>query len=545
MPTFDLVCAETLAWNTDYQFFGETINYRNVENYDVRARFSTKTDTIAPLWSSISGLYPFITGDYYPFVLNGVSLGSGKITSFSAEGGADVSNKFYNLSFQILKTGDLSFLTGQLFSGYVGNTAFFPFLNNLTESVQYSQENNRTVDFSRSLDLEFEKGFVNGLSGSSGIAAQVLNALCDFGIYHPIQPSQYWSGQGIKKRGESLDEINNRYSYSEDYSYQSGSPFNWDYSHSLNFDENGVSTAAEQGKIQATKLGSERISYALSGWAIVKTGIGPRVKSVYDRWSGVYNSSCGFDIYDPSSSSLVFNEWAGSIDYNWSYSNDPSNLSGYFWSYETSINKDQDGYASVTENGQLSTKKYSTGNIDFLISKFSGISAGVPARVESLYDSTLPFFKNFVCSGSTTGELTEISNEKTYSERPTQISYNYSYTDDPSYSATGLFRRVQSTYSDNKPVHLANFFNIVNDREIAQGSNQSTLGVLTNRIEILGGTGIPISGYLSRAYEELRTPTGVYFVSDENYSYDPFNYNFSFTRAYQYSKYRTLNDYQV
>ncbi len=536
-------CAEILGMTQTCDFWGDSINYRNVENYTTRARFKNRNDSTYALWSGISGLTPYITGDYFEVYAGNVNLGSGKITSFSSDGGQDVSRKFYNIGFQILKTGDLSFMTGFL---DIGTTGYFPYLNSFSESFEYNQDNNKTVGFSRNIEIDFEKGFTNTFSGAVNIKNTVLADLENFGIYHPVQPDFYFSGEGIKRNGSRYDQINGKYSYSESYEYQSGVPYVWDYNHSLNYDTNGISNVTEGGKITATRRlqSGLKIDYANSGWNTVQTGIFGRVENFYNRWSGEIDSTCSL-VDDPIEKSVTRNGFEGSVSYNYSYSNDPLNYSGYFWSYENQISLEQDGYAEVTENGSIRGKKYETGAIDGLISYFSGISAGVTGRVNEIYSSSSGFMKNYVCSSGHSGTLVETQNEKSYTPRPPQIDYNYSFSDDPSLFATGNFKKVKVSYVNNKPVHLVNFFNIVNSEELAQGSNQSTLGVLGTRVEIVGNTGVPISGYYARATGEVRIPSGVSFISDEQYSYDPFAMTFSFSRDYTYSNYRGINDYTV
>ena len=549
MPNFncsgEFGIIEILGSNKSYDFWGDHINYRSIEDYTARGRFVTRTDLTAPLWSGVNNFKQYITGETFSFSVNNVILGTGKITSFSAEGGQDISNKIYNVGFQILKSGDLSFMTGQLYTGY--STAvknIFPYLNNLTENVEFSQQNNKTVDFSRSLDIDLERGYNLSGFGVSGLQTAILNTLCDFGVYHPIQPSQYFDNFGVKQRGYTSDLINNKYSYSESYSYQSGMNWVWDYSHSLNYGQNGISTASENGKLTSTRTTGDKLQWATSGWNSVKTGIFGRISKVYSRWSGVYNSTCGFT-NDPTEQSLVYNKLAGTIDYSQTFNNDVTNYSGYYWSYETSISQSQDGWAEVSENGNLRGKKNQTGIIDTLVSQFSGIEAGIPGRVQDLYDSTIPFFKNTICSSGYSATLTELGDEKTYTENPPSIDYNYNFTDDPSYFATGNFRRIKTTYQDKQPVHLVNLFDVINDAQIAQGAEQSTLGVLSSNVEIIGKTSVPISDYVARALAEIRIPSGVNYISDYTYSFDPFSRQFSLNQDRTYSKYRKLNDYQI
>lgn len=539
-------CAEILGHSQNCEFWGDAFNWRNVQNYTTRARFKTKTDSAYPLWSGISGLMPIVTGDYFAVYLNGVSVGSGKVTSFSSQGGQDISNKLYDVDFQVLATGDLSYMTGKYYSGLSGMFSFLPYLNSLNETFEYSQEHNKTVNFNRSLDINFERGFVDTLTGASGIKNTILGTLADFGIYHPLQPSQFFSREGIRQESSRLDQINNSYSWSENYQYQSGLPYTWDYSHNLSFDENGVSNITEAGKVLSTRrlASGQKIDYANSGWAVVQTGIFGRVSGFYSSWSGVLNSNCSIG-NDPVEKSVSRNKYEGSVSYSYAYNNDFSNYSGAFWSYENEISRDQEGYTEVTEQGNIRAKRSETGQMPFLISFYSGVATGVTGRVINLYNNTSGFFKNPSCSTGYIGSLTETLQEKTFINRPAEISYNFNFSDDPSLFSTGVFRKVKVNYSDNQPVHLTNFFNIINSEELAQGSFQSTLGVLSTEVEIVGDEGVSISGYLSRARAEARVPSGVSFISNEQYSFDPFSRTFGWNRDYTYSKYRGLNEYNI
>ncbi len=550
MPDFVLECSEILGLSQTCQFWGETINYRNVLNYTARARFRDREDSTYALWSGISGLIPYVTGDYFTVTINGVDMGSGKITSFSSDGERDVSRKFYDVGFQILNTGDLSFLydldshfpTGDSTEFY----AWLPYLNSFSETLEYSQDHNSTVGFNRSLDFDFERGFLDRTVGAEGIKNQLLDSLTDFGLLSPVQPTHYFEGEGIKVNTSRIDNINGKYSYSETYDYQALLPYTWDYTHSFSYGDNGVTTTNENGTIKATKRisGESKIAYANSGWAAVQTGIFSRVTGFFNRWSGETNSACSLT-NDPIEKSVTRNIYDGSIQYGYGYSNDMENYSGYFWSYENQISRDQEGWNEVSENGTLRGKKYETGILNELISYHSGIVSGITGRVLSIYASSTGFMKNAVCTTGNTGVLVEVSNETSYTSRAPEISYSYNFTDDPSYYNTGVFRKVKSTYSDTLPVHIANFYNIINSEELAQGTQQSTLGSLKTAVEIVGDTGVSIAQYLARATGEARIPTGVTFITDEQYSFDPFSRTFNWSRDYAYSRYRSLTDYQV
>lgn len=542
---FNIDCSELLSSAQNCEFWGDNINWRNTIDYSVKARFSTRSGEAYPLWSGLSGFGVMMTGNLFHFTTNGVSLGTGKVTSFSAEGGRDVSRKEFRIDFRVLASGDLGYFTGNILN--VPLTGFAPYLNYLrsfSETINFSQDHNKTVGFERSLEIEFEKGYVDNFSTAETIRNTFFSSMADFGIYHPVQPGQFFTGGGVRQQSSQYDIANAKFSYGESYLYQSGLPYTWDYSHSLDQATNGISSLKENGTITSTKISPSgpRIEWANSGWNIVKTGISARLSGFYSRWSGEFGGTCSFG--DPISKSITNNVFKGVVSYDYSYSTDATNYSGYFWSRQNEILKNQDGWIEISENGSINTKRYETGAMTELISYASGIWAAVGSRASGLYNSSIGFLKSLSCpsSGLSQNSLTEIYNEKSYTEIPASIDYSYNFSNDTSFFPTGLFRQVRTTYNDQKPVHLTNTFGIVNDQELIQGSNQSTLGILGTRVEIIGTTNLTIAQYYARATGEVKLPSGVYFISDENYSFDEFSRNFLFNRDYSYSTYRNLND---
>ncbi len=537
-------CVELFGLNQTYEFFGDAINYRNVQNYSAKARFDGSIDntSIYPVWTGVAGLLAQVTG-VIPIYTQGVFLGSGKITSFSAQDGADVTDKPFSINFEILKSGDLSNFTG---AGLTGTYSYLPYLNSLEESIQYTQNNLATTDYTRNISFGIEKGYFNQISGAKIVSSSLLSGLVQLGVYSPLQPPHYSGASGMfTSRSQSIDTINGNFSYSEAYSYQPGIQWVHEYQHSLQYD-NGISTVSEQGTIQANRRGTRRIDYAISGWNVVNTGIYSRVTGVFGRWNMEFQSTSGCFLDSiPSDKSFTEDFAKGNISYNYSYNNDPSSNGSYYNSYQQTISENQNGWLETQINGSLRYKNpKTTGALAALNLIYTGaIRPQIQNYVQDFGNNSLFFFGTTGCYYA--GVSTLSNSNETYIDIPTEIDYDFSYTNDPTYISTGSFRKIKNTLSNQEVTALTNIFRIVNYLELPQNSFQSNMGILSNKIEIIGSSGVSIDSYKSTATGRLVTPTGNYWMTANSYNFNPFGYEFSMDVQYAYEGYRAINDFNI
>lgn len=546
-----LDCVEILGLTQTCDFWGDSINYRNVQNYSARARVSGDRNllSVVPSWSNQSGIMALSSG-YMPIYVQGVFLGSGKLTQIQFDGGIDLNYRPFSVNFEILKSGDLSYVTGELYTGITNVFEFLPYLNSLTEECQYSQSNNKTVDFSRDITFDLEKGYINQITGAHTLSVGILSCLTELGVYTPLPPPHYSGVEGmVKNISQKIDTINGNFSYSEAYSYQSGVPWVHEYQHSLEYGTEGITNISEQGTIQSNRRingTGERIYYAIVGWDLIETGIYTRITGVFNRWSDQFQSGAGCPIGPfPYEKSFTKDYPRGLISYNYSYNNDPAAESGYYNSYEQSISLSNDGWIEVQVNGDLRSRQNNlTGALSGLYNIYTEeIRPQIPNYAYNAYSSSVDFFKSPFCPSGYLGSLALLGSEETYTEVPAEISYNFDYTDDPSYISTGVFRKIKNTLSNQEVTPLVNIFRIANYLELPQNSFQSNLGVLTNNIEIIGDSGVSISQYKSAASGRIITPTGNFWMTDNTYQFNPVNNEFSMNVSYNYEGFRSINDY--
>lgn len=524
-PFINLENVELLGLNHTFQFWGERYNYRNIQEYSVQSRFNGTLglEKVNPLWKDIRDFTGVFTGNVYPIAVNGTYIGDGRVTQFSTQESTQVRDQVYNLSFQILKSGNASGI----------NIPDLKYVNEFSSSTEYSRDKMDIYSYSRNVSLLYDKSY----TGASNVITNVLNytnPIPSVSQYFPSISGNLTSTGLIKNTSQNLDRINGRFNYSESLTFQPGQNYSFEYEHSLNRDEGGVSSVTERGTIRSLAYSSgSRIAAAEAAWSGLYPFTFNRVNGFYQRWK----TSGDPNLIDyPLTKSTTKDKNKGEITYDWTYTNDISQKTGITYSYETSIEKQVGGYISVRENGEIRSLSR---DFNAAWSYFSGVKTGIRNRSQVTYTEAYPFFTD--CTG--VGTLKQISTNETFREWQGMVGYDYEFTDDPTYYSTGKFKRIAASISDNKSVHIVNTFGVTNEKEVAQPALQNTPGVYSVSVEVIGTGALPVSDYLSGALTKVSPPSGVYnyYISDESYSLNPFTNTFNFRRDYTYSRYNHFN----
>jgi hypothetical protein len=541
---------ELLSLSQTSELLGNTLALRTIQNIGIKARLTnTQTDiTVAPIWSGIDQLTN-ITG-YEPVILNGVLFGTGRMVSLSFDEGTDTRFKTYRAEIQVVKDADsYNVLSGVFFqdiSGYA--KPYFPFLTTIQENSSFNQVNSGIYDINRDISIEVDSFY-------SGDAKSLAKTIASGLIYNypflnliglTVGDPCLNSGQGLYYNTESYDNINQRYSFSQNISTTPSGFYTWKYTHSLNYDVDGTVSVSENGNIISTKIVSgNKYTSASNGWLSVSTGIYNRVS---DTCSGYFKNTSGqlyfsgnvFISPQPVESSLTKNIYAGTIDYNYSYSNNPALYSGYSSSYEDEISVNENGYLTVSENGQLQGfLKNNTGNYNNIKNVWLSSKSGIEPRIQSYLNS---YSSGEECSNFNSGILTQ--SQETYSEYNSNISYSYTYSTDINNQPSGDFYKITVSRSDTAPVHSAVTYSIAHFDEIVQSTKQSTRGSFTNKVDIISKTGVTMDDMLDAAFARVIKPNGSdIYVNEFTYSYSPQANSLSFQLGYSYSNYKEMGEY--
>lgn len=553
-------CAELLSLDHSYDFFGDIFNYRNRQNMTISSRIYGNPSISGAyiVWTGMSGMLVQLN-DNIPVLINGVNLGTGRLVSVNFEPGTDVQYKKYKVGIELLKTGNLWNMdtvaySGGSHSGYYYNLDVLKsgesrWISNLSETFNFQANNNKTYSYEQSVSFELDQDSSSSIYGSRDeLAANLGNLMLAESPGFPFFLSQYpsfYKNSGIKYDRESFDIVNGRYSFSRTFNFDTGRPWIWEYSHSLNYNStNGESTVTEQGLVKSVaKTGVSKSYYSNLGWTgTVETGIYARCSGayVYAYNSNPFIGACNLINY-PVDASVLRNDCIGEIQYSKTYTNNLAQKTGYVFSYTQSIGYDSDGYVTVGENG---TYRGLNGGRSVRYAAASGAyysgQSFITGRLTGIYNNYLKLNRSG-CNYS--GSLTNIQKSETFEEFNGIVSYDYAYSDNPNYYSSGNFRRILNRYSTTAPIHIVNKFFVPNVGEITQGANQSTLGVFSNNIEIVGTSGVPLQSYLDSAFSGILQPTGsdVHLIGC-NYSFSPLNYIFSLQMDYAFSTYKLKED---
>lgn len=554
---------ESLSYDHQFKFWGQSRNYANTQTYTVRSRVTGNftQDTISGVWTSSSGIINSLHSGLCQIYINDVSIGLGQVRSINFDASVDTREKPYTAIIEIpLLAGSGMFSgsgsinnTGVFFSDTVGEnfiTYFASPTGQYIKEFSYSKSSDQVAsgrftfekNFSFSIDDEIQDAFgVTPASYAKRLIDAVRRSYSSEFLFNGSYPSFYPTPSGVSFTTQSFDTLNNNYSVSERFDYQEGLPYTWEYNHQLSFDGTAVSVE-EKGKVVASRAGASIFDYALTGWNVVSTGISGRIRSVFDSYSGIlyYNSGCPISAY-PVRTSIIKDQCGASIEYSYSFSNSPFTHSGYTYQYNNTVEFDQDGYITVSENGNLKALSNVSGSGFNLVSStyFASLS-DIYDRLTGLYSITTGNYRSCYLTGS----LNQNTNRETYKEYDAEVSYDISYSENPNFESDPFIYSIKANYSDSKPVHMVSYFPINYDNVLSQGANQVTRGTFSNNIQIVAKEGVSISDLVTRALTKIQKPTGTdIYATDYTYSFSPFTKNFNLRLDYVYSKYRTKDNF--
>lgn len=573
---------ELMGYEHRYNLWGEAKHYSSTQTYSLRGTIfgDSPSETVSGAWSSMSGLIQYSKTGICNIIVNGINLGFGYFRDLSFANGNDIQFKEWSATVEIQKhAGTGLYNNTGIIEGIYAQSSGETFVKYLTSTTgiyikDFSFENSSDLvasgkyTYNKNCSFSIDSGIYEhyGVSANDYAKSLMLAVKSTYGqefILSPEYPALYQNGSGLSYTTQSFDVINNNYSFSERFDFQSGLPYIWDYSHALNFGD-GISEVSENGKITSSTISGSKFAVAETAWAEIQTGIFTRVSGIYENYRSItYQTGTCALFNQPVSTSLTKDYCGGTIDYSRSYSSSPFVRSGYAYTYEDQIDYDTDGYIRVSENGSLKAyRNVRPSGFNLVASGYSELMPEILSRISGLYNnytgynarqvgvlyvsSPSPDWSGLYTSCPNTGVFNRTSSEETYKEFDAEISYNFAYSTNPKYigDATGLV--YDTSYSVSQPLHIANYFPVAYDSVIAQKAQQSTRGILSNKISIVPQTGVTLNELVAAALTRIRKPSGTdVYASNYNYSLDQFGKQFSLNLDYSFSLHREADDFLV
>jgi hypothetical protein len=533
----DFSNARVLQYNHSNVYFGEAFRYGTRKNIQVDGEIYCLSNEsgVGCVWSGISGLIEGAV-DYDNILLKGINFGPGRIDSISFSDGIDVRRKTYQASLTIFDSGNLFNLTGQHYSGLDLSSIPIHLLETFSESFDFSLNEQKEGSFDQSISIRF----VSGAAASGTQNPKNLARLLASGLFYaqhgmPVILEQYPEIEiGSKKYfRESYHEITNECSFSSRSKVvpSGNSGYGITYTHSLNVDEDGIATVTEQGNIIG--LVEPLWDYANSGFAVELPNSFPRASGVYQAYFGLGNLSSNYLILNKDS-----NQIEGTIGYSVTYSDNPNLYDLYTWEYTHEIAQVEPCIYTVSENGSVRGRNSDCSAQQMYMNAivaWAGIQSGVSGRASEYYQHAVNSTKPLKLIGKSEGR----------SALRGEISYNFLYTDDPNQGMSG-FRKVEYSVQDSFPVALISKYNIPGVKEIVQPANNSTVGVRSFNLNVLGDKTKTLTDYLNFAeyFTNLHAPTGEdSFINEPvKYNISPLEHNFSINTSWAFFGHRDFND---
>jgi hypothetical protein len=484
--------------------------------------------------------------DFQAIYLNGILIGSGRVTSINFPESIDPRKSNYEAKIELYKDGDLYNLSGSGYNSISIDNAFCKYVSGLDESFDFATDKDGVVSYKRSLSFDCinpnmaDSGILSGVkSFASGI---IFN---DPGFQAAIKTyPDFYQEQGSRYFSESYNPIQGSYNFSETFQGPtSGEHYRWSNNFSMSLQGEGLSTISEKGLIVGVK--KDILSSAYVGISEVQASALSRANSFYASYNSTSGAcSSGLSL---KSTNKTINREAGTIEYSFEYSNDPFSNNCYEVSRELDFSKDDNGLSTLSEKGSVKNicEPTNSGKLSKAIQYFNtNISGGILGRVFSYYQSNV---SGCGCSGlPASGDLRNISTENSYSEFEGLFGYSYVYRNDCTSLTEGCFY-VTKEKNTTDSIHNVYLAITPYSGEIAQKQNTSSLVSQSQSISILSiCSGKTIQDYLNIALANVEIPAGnTYFMESADYSFDPDNSKLNLNISYNNSGYRAYTSYNV
>ena len=492
--------AQTVGYNRSFEMFGGDITFKLVDTITVSVLVSDISNN-GGILSDISDWFSLQSSDEWSYLsINGVSYDKAKLLGFSLPEGRMVKIAKANLTFSVLKEGNLESLGGYYsdFSSLVNDD----YIDSISDSLSYSLGDNScsykkdiSIKFSDRVDLTDSQSaplvtkaqnFANNiLSSQSGMPT--------VGIEDDIDQLVNNSYSSI--RSETFDVINNQCSFSDTISALNVKTSQ--YSHSctndISINEKGIASVSENGVIKGLVSGGED-----AGYTIEIENARSRMQNIFNEYSG-----CGSLNTDGSqikfiSSTKTEKDEERIIEYSVVADNDPkkdTSSGDNVISNQVIEDYVQNGYSGRRVSGTitgLSKQKVKGG--------FSSID-NFPKYKEA-YD----YFKSHISSWITSNQVGSpkvISRSESHAFYNGAVSYSFEFSSDPKYSDNDSVKQYVRNFSDTKAVTRKNQFGIIKDKTLVQVGDGNTKGTRSESANIIGYRITPNEGAIKASMDTV------------------------------------------
>jgi hypothetical protein len=520
--------ATLLSLTKTSDFSADTVRYKSTKSLTIEGfLFDLANDNgVKDIWTDLKSFQQSLLSDWQDIIINDVNFSPssrGIITNINFSEGNDVKLKTYTVEVTIPETGDLSTITaaGGSYSGL--NFSQFLFIESFSESSDFSKSVSRD-NYTQNISVTL-KGppTLNSINEAKTIATNFFtnndlsNVIGDYSDY--ASTKKYFTENYNKKTFEC--------SFSRTFELYKDSDglYSLSRSHSINFDEAGVMSITESAEYIGNSTSSQYDTAAIQA----RTDIG----GSFDRCEDIFNDykTSDDDVLESKAISKSFNLniFNNTVSYTIVYSNASRIGSAFsaFHDYTTTIIESENGTYNYSYEGSI--VGYSEVNLN--LQKYSNaVSAFADIKSNILTTPTAPI-----------GTFKEVGRSETHIEILGKIDYSIQYStgDGILNPESGGIRRRTTQISKDSNRFLNSTFNIIGFKEIVQIQENKLENTLNYSITLNGKANVNISTYINAAKSIVNSnsPSSIMgssfnYLSDVNFSYDPFARQFNFNVSY-------------
>jgi len=519
--------ARLLTYQHQHNYLGENLSFNVQKHFTVDGSIYRLDNAsgVIPIWQGISGMVSSAI-DYDAVIINGINFGAGRINSINFTEGNDVRKKDYTADITVFESGDLTSLSGVNFSGVT--LPNIEFTERFDENFDFTVAEDGTYSYKQSVSVTYVRGLINNdpMSMAKALASGLLLSTPNYGFIDRNH-SGFYNQPGRRTYTESYNKITNECSFSENFSQPEFSGFySIRYTNEINTSEDGISNLIERGRVEGL-LGSDLLAAAVSGLNAELDVAFDRATTVLDTYlPNTYPLNSGFLVLERK-----INQFTNSVDYTVQYNNDPRNQIFYTWEYTQESSRSNDCYFLIREQGNIKGLTHDCTRIQQYNNAVAGwdiVQTGISGRMLAYYTNTTHL----------TNPVKYVSSSLRQAVHDGSISYDYGFTDDPTYTITGSIKRIETSIQENLPSPLINRFLVPHVGEIAQDLGIVKEGRRNATVKLIGRRGVTlIDSYLPVAQDTINTliPSGEdVFIDSCSYDFSPTDNTFNLSVGWVY-----------
>jgi hypothetical protein len=493
-----------------------------------------------------------VSKDFQNIIIKGVNYGVGKFVSLSFDEGNWVKSTKFNADIQIFSEVPLQSL-GSNFSNIDLSKKRLELLKSFSETFDINfDQNSKVLGGTHTINIEYDANNkdINVISFAQSLATELLNNTVPTNLSEANYSTRAKDSYTVLNN-ESYDIINGKCGFTRTFSYTTNNlskPYSINRSLSIDVNIDGIASVKENCIIKA-----ESANPSLYGNALI--GLNEQIGDSYNRCNTfftVYQSK--LNITNPLKNIILdknikINKFNGTIEYDLSFDNNNKNNSTYTWEYISTLDRDSAYIWTASEQGTIvgiGDKKNNSDNITFKYAnaqtKWNTEKNNIGARLQSFWTAQADI------RGTSFNIVTKQDSRSPYQG---QITYNYSYTDDPTIRVDlGDIKKLDIEYTDdadagNKlPIIYKEYIIPNNGYPVVQqrGLTQQGTFSITVKAEIALTSQTAVFNGLSY-FETLKTQArSVYaggtqdkYLESVSFSSDEIEQNATYEEVYKYS----------